>query len=206
MPINRESVQNKIRDLGFVVFDGAHDYDIQIVGLRRRPSLPPRADGKRQFDDRLCMIFKKGGVWQFYSWPITTDPQGHYLKDPVSKAGAAIIASPQQARGVWSVGTFAKGKPWEHEALVQVGDFQTWHDANKDTVVDFGGALATSHSTSGLCMHRNIGDSAGCQEFEDNKHDFPEAMSFCHAQINAGLGNHFTYTLIDWPAEDFVVA
>lgn len=205
MPINRESVQNKIRACGFRVFDGPHDYDVQLFGLRRRnrDGTAPPITGSR-FDDLLGAMYRKGGVWQFHVWPGTTDPQGRALTRD-DRPHAAVIASPQQIPGFWTIGTFAAGKPWEHEALVPVADCRTWRDKDRDGLVDFGGELYTSTPASGLSWHKPIGDSYGCQEFEHLR-DFNESMAIAHSQVNAGLGKLFTYTLLDWPADDFVIA
>lgn len=192
--ISREAVHDRLLDLGHVVFDGEHD--MNVVGIRRKPGTT------NAFDDLMTLSFRHGGSWQFFAWPCTTEPGGKYLGKPLHVIGTAVLA-PGQYRGSHRLGVHGASKPRAHAALVQVGDLKVWHDANKDQVVDYGLAETISHGTSGINIHRNLGDfSAGCQVFRDRA-DHEEFMRLCGLQVAAKLGDRFTYTLIDWPSGDF---
>lgn len=192
--ISREAIHDRLLDLGHVVFDGHHD--MNVVGVRRKPGTT------NAFDDVMTLSFRDGATWRFFTWPCTTEPGGKYLGKPLHVIGTAVLA-PGQYRGSHRLGVHGATKPWAHEALVQAGDLKVWHDANKDQVVDYGLAETISHGTSGINIHRNLGDfSAGCQVFESRK-DFEEFIGLLKLQPAAGLGSTFTYTLIDWPAGDF---
>lgn len=191
-----QSVQDRMRALGHVIFDGEHD--MNVVGIRRVPGTT------NAFDDVLALFFKENGAWRFFCWRITTEPGGKYLGKPLNVIGTAIV-KPGQYRRSHKLGVHGASKPWAHEALVQAGALQVWHDANKDQVLDYGLAETTSRG-GGINIHRNLGDfSAGCQVFESRK-DFEEFIGLCKLQVQAGLGDLFTYTLIDWPAGDMGLA
>ena len=201
MQLNREMIFSRALLYGYRIFKGSDkspNYDINAIGVRRNPHAYPDI----KFGDLMTFSFLVDGQWQFHAWPITTTSQRRSLLNLVSAKGATNLVAPQQARQVWEIGTFGKDKAWEHEALVQRGNFLTTHDNNKDLKVDFDGPVSVSPPTSGLCMHGPCGDSFGCQEFESMR-DHKEAMSFVHKQINAGHGKRVTYTLIDFGAEVF---
>jgi hypothetical protein len=187
-------VHNEMLRLGYSVFDG--EYDMNVVGLRRVPGTV------NAFDDLMTLSFKEKSSWRFFAWPCTTEPGGKYLGQPMNVIGTAII-KPGQYRGSHKLGIHGAGKKWAHEALVQCGDLKVWHDANKDQVLDYGLAETTSHGTSGLNLHRHLGDfSAGCQVFEKRQHQ-EEFIFLVKQQIAANLGNKFTYTVLEWPAANF---
>jgi hypothetical protein len=195
--IDRESVHNTLLDLGHVVFDG--EFDMNIVGLRRMPGTTG------DFDDMMTLSYKQDGAWQWHAWPCTTDPGFKYLEKPMNPGAGTAVLKPGQYRSSHKLGVHGASKAWAHEALVQCGDLKVWHDRNKDRVVDYGLNETTSHGTSGINIHRDLGDfSAGCQVFKSRK-DFDQFMSIVKQQILAHLGDKFTYTLIEWPADQWSV-
>ena len=188
--ISYQDIHNRMRELGYKVFE-APDHNMNVVGLRKQSG---RAN---TFDDLMTLTYTVGGKWRFHAWPCTTDPGGKYLGKPMNMIGTAIV-KPGQYRGSHKLGIHGASKSWAHEALVQCGTLKVWHDANKDEAVDYGLAETTSYGTSGLNIHRNLGDfSAGCQVFRDRV-DFDEFMHLAKLQINGKLGNRYTYTLLDW--------
>lgn len=197
MPIDLQSVHNKVKDLGFKLFSDTN-YNMNVIGLRRMPGRP------NEFDDLMTLSYKENGQWQWHVWPCTTDPGGKYLGKPMNPGiGTAVLKSPDQYRGSHKLGVHGAGKAWAHEALVQVGDLRVWHDNNRDNVVNYGLAETTSHGTSGINIHRDLGDfSAGCQVFKNRK-DQADFINLCKKQVLAKLGDVFTYTLLEWPAADF---
>lgn len=194
----RKNIHNRMKELGYIVFDAT--CDMNVVGLRR---VGGRTD---HYDDLMTLSFKvtdenlsprEDDGWEYHQWACTTDPGGRYLVKPLGGLGTAVL-KPGQYRGSHKLGTFARGKRWEHEALVQVGKLKLWHDGNRDNVVDYGLAETTSTPASGICIHRPLGDfSAGCQVFQSRVH-FEEFIGLCKLQVLAGLGDNFTYTLLDW--------
>jgi hypothetical protein len=114
--------------------------------------------------------------------------------------GTAVLHCPDQFPASHRLGIHSASKPWAHEALVQCGDLRVCHDNNRDEIVDYDLAMTTSHGTSGINIHRDLGDfSAGCQVFQ-YRQDHSTFISLCKKQIAAGLGDTFTYTLLPWSA------
>lgn len=194
---SRDAVHSLIKKNGFKLFEGGdrrRDFDMNLIGLRTMPGTT------NKFDDWMTLSFLEKGQWQFYFWPITTEPGGKYLTKPMNPGvGTAVLHAPDQYPGVYKVGTHSASKPWAHEALVQVGDFRVCHDNNRDQIIDYNLAITTSHGTSGINIHRDLGDfSAGCQVFQFRQ-DHTNFMTLVKKQIIAGMGDTFTYTLLEWP-------
>lgn len=197
MPVDLDSVLAAMKAKNYVVFE-KKDYDMNVVGLRRIPGTV------NAFDDVLCCFWKQQGLWQFRSWPVTTDPGTFYLNAPMNVAGTAIVR-PGQYRGSHKLGKH--GGATGYEAMVQIGTLGVWRDADKDSELDYG-ANPTSAQWAGINIHRAGTDStkvdrwsAGCQVFKRSS-DFAEFMALMHKQIEAGIGDTISYSLLEWPAAD----
>lgn len=191
MEICAQTLIQHMKACGYVVFE--RDFDLNIVGLRKLPGTP------NVFDDRLCVFFRRDGVWQFRSWPITTDPGTYYLQNPMNVKGTAIVRPGQWRR------SHKIGKHGSYEAMVQVGTLGIWRDANKNTEADYG-TNPLDENWIGINIHKAGNDStsvdkwsAGCQVFK-RADDFEEFMALIHKQIAAGIGDTISYTLLEWPA------
>ena len=195
-----KSIHNKVRELGFVIFD-KNPCDMNVIGLRRLPGTP------NAFDDLMTLSYLEDGQWKFHAWPCTTDPGGKYLGKPMNPGiGTAVLKHDDQFRGSHKMGIHGASKSWAHPALVQVGVLRVWHDNNRDNVVDYGLAQTTSNGTSGINLHRDLGDfSAGCQVFKNRK-DQEEFIALCRKQITAKLGDTYTYTLLSWASDKMPAA
>ena len=180
---------------GFAWFtNGA--YNLNIIGVRSE-------QGKKvtnQFDDFFVVCYKdKSGSWKRHVWPCTTEPGLDMMKNPMTSRGTAIVV-PGQYRGVWQIGIH-NGK---YRALVQrKNPIKVYRDCNKDDVYDLM-PRTIQNGVFGINMHRAsqwgklsvVGKySAGCQVFQDPK-DFNTMMDLADKQVNAGMGNSFTYTLV----------
>ena len=67
----KEQVEAAVKSKGYVWFEGAKDYDVNIVGVRNA------ATGQtvtNVFDDVITVSYKVGGEWQYKEWTNTTDP------------------------------------------------------------------------------------------------------------------------------------
>ena len=196
MSVDLVSILNKMAKLNFKVF-ADRDFDMNVVGIRRLPGTP------NKFDDLMCLFWKQNGLWQFRQWRCTTDPGGKYLGTPMNPSvGTAVLKHDDQFPGSHKIGVHGASKSWAHPALVQVGVLRVWHDNDRDNVVDYGLAQTTSNGTSGINLHRDLGDfSAGCQVFE-RRADQEEFMALVKLQDEHGLGDTFTYTLLSWPTAE----
>ncbi|NLR58838.1 hypothetical protein HGH93_12045 [Chitinophaga polysaccharea] len=185
-----ETLKQSLSRKGYRVFSRPHE--LNIVGIRAVSNIPDA------FDDSLCVFYHDGTSWQFHSYPATTDPGMHYLRQPINGAGTAILKAGQY-ENCYGVGLH-RGL---YTALVQIRPVTVIRDFNKDGVLDF----RSGHEQTGMFginIHRAeqsgitkrvAGYSAGCQVFA-NASDFNAFMTLCQ-QHRAVYGNKFTYTLIE---------
>lgn len=180
------------RSLGYVVFDGDRDYDLNLIGVR---SLN-RAPG--QFDDRFYVIYKELGEWIQEDYECTTDPSMEQHLNPTNSKGVAILKAGQY-RGVWRL-DMHRGK---YMALCQRGAVVTvWRDRNRDGTANhvrpdtgyFGINCHRAHPYKLVDTTKNY--SAGCQVIRSPA-DWARLLSLCYLQSENGLGQSFTYTLLE---------
>ena len=117
-------ILQRCKDLGYTVFEGSADFDLNIIGERF-------TDEPNKFDDILHVCYKINGLWQWEKFKCTTDPGTYHLLNPSKIAGTAILAPGQYLRS-HELGLH-RGK---YEALVQRGKVKVYRDSNKDDVVN----------------------------------------------------------------------
>jgi len=122
---DREAVIAAYEKKGYMFFDGNKDYNVNIFGVR-----VDNPDSNR-FDDYLCAVYREGGEWKHHVWNATTDPGKHWLENPLSPKGTAILI-PGQYRSTWKLAKH-QGK---YEALCQRKPVRVWRDNNKDDILD----------------------------------------------------------------------
>jgi hypothetical protein len=189
----KEQIEKAVKAKGYVWFDGAKDYDANLVGIRTS------AVGKtvtNVFDDWMTLTFKVDGQWQSYCWAITTDPGTKAVKEYHNPNGVARVV-PGQYRGMWAIGLH-QGK---YKAMTQVKPIKVYRDKNKDMTFD---EVVVQEGLFGINGHRSNPTtesayvenwSEGCQVFKRVK-DFNEFMELCE-KARAIHGNSFTYTLLE---------
>lgn len=205
-----ETVSDTLTERGFAVFSGG-EYNLNLVGLRAKPGVV------NAFDDRLAVFYRVAGAWRFHLFPMTTDPGLYWLQTPSRVDGTAILVADQQYRGCWTVGRHKDQYP----ALVQrkPDSFLVWRDANQDGQIDIPQKgqgipdLAKAvRNVVGLNLH-HAGTastkvdkwSAACQVLARIA-DWNLLWSLIEAQVRAGQGSTFSYTLLEWPASDLAAA
>lgn len=168
-------------------------YNLNIIGIRRDT---PKVTNK--FDDVLVVLYNTPTHRNSRKvYTITTDPGLSHMKKPTNKKGTAILV-PGQYRGAYKIG-YHKGR---YKALCQNKPVKVYRDNNKDDVYDFEpetideGVFGINIHKAGLSSTIVNDWSAGCQVFADSK-DFKHFMVLCDKQVEAGLGNSFTYTLLE---------
>lgn len=191
MIYTKEQIESAVKSKGYVWFEGAENYDLNIVGIRNSST------GNKVtniFDDTITVSYKINGSWQFKSWPITTDPGTKGVKEFHNALGVARLVEGQY-RSSHSIGLH-QGK---YEALRQVKPLKVFRDANKDMVYD---ETKTETGIFGINIHHAGADSTfvenwseGCQVFKRIA-DFNAFMVIVReaAKIH---GPSFTYTLIE---------
>lgn len=187
----REQIEAAIKSKGYVWFEGAKDYDVNIVGIRNS------ATGQRvtnAFDDCLTVSYKLGAKWKSHCWMATTDPGKKGVLESKNPAGVARLVEGQY-RGSYSLGLH-QGK---YEALRQAKPVKVYRDANKDLNYD---EDKIQEGIFGINIHKAGVDSTfvenwseGCQVFKKAA-DFEEFMAIIRKSRDLH-GNSFTYTLIE---------
>jgi len=191
MKYTRDQIETAVKTKGYVWFEGAKDYDVNIVGVRNSATGQTVTNA---FDDVITVSFKIDGAWQYKEWANTTDPGKKGVMQFGNKAGVARLVEGQY-RGSHTI-RLHQGK---YEALGQAKNVKVYRDANKDMKYD---ENKIDEGVFGINIHKAGADSTyvenwseGCQVFKRSA-DFEEFMAICR-KAKAIHGNSFTYTLIE---------
>lgn len=155
-----------------------------------------RSEGRESnaFDDKLTLSFRRGGVWETHSWPVTTDPGLYWLHNPMNVAGTAKLI-PGQYLDSHRIGRHRD----QYEALVQVAPVAVWRDADGN-----GEHLGTvaERGMFGINIHKAGTDSpavnkwsAGCVVFK-REVDYDEFMGLVRESAML-WGDTVTLTLLE---------
>ena len=162
MNYTREQIEAAVKAKGYVYFDGAKDYDINIIGVRNSST---GNDVTNLFDDTMTVAYKVAGKWVFHQWMATTDPGTKGVKEFHNAQGVARLV-PGQYRGSHAIGLH-QGK---YEALKQKANVKVYRDANKDMTYD---EKLITEGIYGINIHKAGADSTyvenwseGCQVFK----------------------------------------
>jgi hypothetical protein len=187
----REQVEGAVKSKGYAWFEGAKDYDVNIVGVRNSSTGQKVTNA---FDDCITISYKIDGAWKFHCWPATTDPGKKGVLEYKNAAGVARLVEGQY-RGSHTLGLH-QGK---YEALRQQKPVKVYRDPNRDLTFD---ETKIQEGIFGINIHKAGADSTfvenwseGCQVFKRAK-DFEEFMAICR-KAAAIHGKSFTYTLIE---------
>jgi hypothetical protein len=171
-------------------------YELNIVGLRSKNTLPNR------FDDEMHVFYKVSPIkWNYHVFKATTDPGTFWLENPMNPQGTAILAQGQYV-DAYEIGMHNG----EYEALVQKKPVTVIRDYERKAYIDFMNGTKDT-GLFGIDIHRAKAQgktllvdmySAGCQVFQ-SADDFDFFMNLCrnHAQL---YDNSFTYSLLDFRA------
>jgi hypothetical protein len=191
MSYTREQIEATVKAKGYVWFEGAKDFDVNIVGIRNS------ATGDKVtnvFDDVMTVSYKVGGEWKFHAWPCTTDPGKKGVMEYHNAKGVARLVEGQY-RGSHGIGLH-QGK---YEALKQFKSVKVFRDADRNMTY---AENKIDEGVFGINIHKAGADSTyvenwseGCQVFKRVK-DFEEFMTICRKARDVH-GNSFTYTLIE---------
>jgi hypothetical protein len=187
----REQIEKAVKAKGYVWFEGAKDFDVNIVGVRNS------ATGQKvtnAFDDCITISYKEGGAWKSHCWMATTDPGKKGMLEGKAAGGVARLVEGQYRRS-HTLGLH-QGK---YEALRQAKPVKVYRDGDRDLEFD---ENKIAEGVFGINIHKAGADSTyvenwseGCQVFKRAK-DFDEFMSICR-KAAAIHGKTFTYTLIE---------
>jgi hypothetical protein len=191
MSYTREQIEATVKAKSYAWFEGAKNYDVNIVGVRNS------ATGDKVtnvFDDIMTVSYKIDGEWKFHSWPCTTDPGKKGVQQYHNAKGVARLVEGQY-RGSHGIGLH-QGK---YEALKQYKSVKVFRDADRNMTY---AENKVDEGIFGINIHKAGADSTyvenwseGCQVFKRVK-DFEEFMTICRKARDIH-GNSFTYTLIE---------
>jgi hypothetical protein len=191
MSYTREQIEATVKAKSYAWFEGAKNYDVNIVGVRNS------ATGDKVtnvFDDIMTVSYKIDGEWKFHSWPCTTDPGKKGVQQYHNAKGVARLVEGQY-RGSHGIGLH-QGK---YEALKQYKSVKVFRDADRNMTY---AENKVDEGVFGINIHKAGADSTyvenwseGCQVFKRVK-DFEEFMTICRKARDIH-GNSFTYTLIE---------
>lgn len=170
---------------------------LNLVGIRRATLSPDK------FDDTIAIFNLMPGASDLMTLPITTEPSPHYLKHPVNKAGAAILAEGRYV-DTHAISMHSPPSGNKHVAVCQrLGQVTVYRDNNKDAKLNL---VNPVKGMFGINIHRgpangdwdsnNTNYSAGCQVFAD-RDDFEIFMIRCKKERASTGINKFTYTLLN---------
>lgn len=187
----REQIETAVKSKGYAWFEGAKDYDLNIVGVRNSATGQTVTNA---FDDCLTVSYKLGGAWKSHCWMATTDPGKKGVMEYHNVAGVARLVEGQY-RGSHTLGLH-QGK---YEALKQQKPVKVYRDPNRDLTFD---ETKIQEGIFGINIHKAGADSTyvenwseGCQVFKKAA-EFEEFMAICR-KAAAIHGKSFTYTLIE---------
>ena len=192
MQYTKEQIELAVKSKGYVWFEGAKDYDVNIVGVRNSTTGQTVTN---VFDDVITLSYKVGGQWQYKEWANTTEPGKKGVMQYHNANGVARLV-PGQYRSVYAISKH-QGK---YEALCQrLGNVTVWRDKNKNMTFD---EVETDTGMFGINIHKagTVSSfvenwSEGCQVFKKSK-DFLDFMKIIN-KAKDFHGNHFTYTLLE---------
>lgn len=198
-------IKKKYNEFGYAFFNSA-PYDLNIFGIRSANI----DQSKDKYDDFYGIAYlDQNKEEQLFICAQTTDPGLVELQDPsfenAKKFGTAIMAEGQW-RACWALGIMGSGN-WKHPALIQVGEIGIYRDTNRDAIMNMDKKSIQKSKYWGICNHASsllakvstgkIGRySAGCQVI-DYGDDYAIAKGLWNKQIEAGIGNSFSYTLFN---------
>lgn len=189
----REQIEKAVKKKSYKWFEGAKDYDVNIVAVRTMST------GKKvtnKFDDWITISYKVNGKWEFYCWKGTTDPGTKAVKQFSNPRGVARLI-PDQYRSAYTIRKHA-GK---YDAVCQQEPVSVWRDKNKDMTFD---EVEKQTGIFGINIHRSNPKteseyvenwSEGCVVFKAAK-DFNKFMEICYKAKDIH-GNKFTLTLLE---------
>jgi len=191
MNYSKDKIEAAVKAKGYVWFEGAKDFDVNIVGVRNSDTGNTVTNA---FDDRITVSYKENSNWIYKEWIITTDPGKKGVMEYHNAAGVARLVEGQY-RGSHHLGLH-QGK---YEALKQKANVKVYRDPNRDMKYD---ENKIQEGVFGINIHKAGVDSTfvenwseGCQVFKRAK-DFEEFMVIMR-KAAAVHGNSFTYTLIE---------
>jgi hypothetical protein len=195
-----QELKSIMADKGYKFFNSA--WSVNVIGIRN-----PESTNK--FGCTMCIAYRDDNFQPIVEYfPCTTVPGTHWLLNPLSSNGAAIIMEGQY-RGVYKVGIHNRSRPSKsYAALEQVKPMKYFRDNNKNSIVDANGKVYSGifktniHRASSTWVSQFVDKwSAGCQVITGPE-NWKKFMKIC-SNSTLRYGNSITYTLLN--KNDFTI-
>jgi hypothetical protein len=201
--ISYERLKAIFQAKGYAFFDNGRPFNLNCLAIRAQAA----NQATDLYNDWLGIATRDAQGRPVVEWyRATTDPGRAHMTQPVfaeAVRGGTAILVPGQYRGAYCLGFHGWGN-YRHQALVQCLPLPVYRDRNRDSTLDFDARTITTR-LYGINIHASVlqGESeqigrfsAGCQVFATAQ-DYHSARKWWNAQVNAGLGTRFTYTLLE---------
>lgn len=177
---------------GYTYFNKG-EYNLNIIGVRHTGEVVTN-----KFDDALVVIWiDEQGRFCRKVFECTTQPGISYMGKTMGNIKGTAILVPGQYRGAYKIGLH-KGK---YKALVQAKPVKVYRDNDKDNEYDYN-PTTIDEGYFGINIHKAgtasviVNNwSAGCTVLAKEE-DFKSLMYLAKKQVEHGLGEMFTYTLL----------
>lgn len=182
-------ISNRLREIRLLYRNhGAELQGVNILGLR---------DESNMRNDIYNDYIIAHNDHESYMFNATTDPSVFFTNNPMVDGGCAHLCYGFY-KNAYIIGIHAKGKPYQHEALVQRGNkVKIWRDKNKNFEQDEDEKVEEGYF--GANIHKNLSSqtnilysSALCQVIQ-YVNDFGYFMQF----IKQHKQKYFSYLLIN---------
>jgi hypothetical protein len=193
------SIKKVIGEKGYKFFIKPHS--INIIGIRVDESL-------NTFNDTLCVLYyDTDSVQHIFHFPCTTKAGKHWLLNPWTSRGTAILLEGQY-RNAYKIGVHNRSRPSRsYTAFEQASNMLYVRDNDRDLVHDYSGIsfsalLKTNIHRSSVSGWSKFVDkwSAGCQvvtgKYDSNTTNWEKLLSL-GKKSSTIYGNSFTYTLLN---------
>lgn len=202
-PYSAEKVLAVVRGKGYPVYLD-RELDLNIIGIRT--NVGGRTHQSRQtdrWDDWIVVIWKEGGRLRMRAFEATTDPGSYYLSRKLAGVFGGRRRTAIMKEGHYP-GLWMRGRHRRYSAFRQKAPAWFYVDRDLDGRLDMdpNGELqhaviyANLHSTrAGRLFSRVWTWSAACQVIR-RWSDFTWLRALADRQIEAGIGNSFSYSLL----------
>jgi hypothetical protein len=184
-PKNIRSLIATLKSKGYQIFERPNE--LNIVGVRNNST------DANKFDDFIYVLWKdENGKWEGKYYNATTDPGTYYLKNPLTKLGAAILKE-----GQW-LDTYSIGKHrGQYDALVQSKPLTVIRDYDRNAILDFNNGREQK-GLFGINIHKGgsaTTSSAGCQTLPPDQ--WPAFKKYGYWLLEKYAKKSFLYLLVE---------
>lgn len=189
-------IEEVMKNSGMTVF--TKPFDITLGAIRTKDS------ASNEFNDWIfAFCFNEAGKRIGIMFEGTTDAGLYWRLNPMRTEGTAIIKHGVQHRGAYQLQDPNEDKSKRghkgQKAFRQIKSMSYWRDADRDKYLEFDGEhqegiFFTNGHYMGTVGNKVDKWSAGC--WGSTVENMDDLFKICELQINAGLGDNFSFALL----------